>query len=243
MERGKTSHYYRVFKPQWNQRLAREVGPFVASVTVLAYTLGWVVSRLFATDRPAGRENLSHTQRHAPGKNKKFLLVVLFTTLSTCYARHMILAATGHRPDKLGGYNDVEAENALRLLAHRYLIKLKPVLVISGMALGWDQRVAEASMLAGIPFVAAIPFYGQESKWPARAQAVYREIIAQAVETKIVSPGGYAPEKMQIRNRWMVDHANKMLAMWNGSPGGTANCIEYANIRGVPVDNLWGSSA
>ncbi len=173
-----------------------------------------------------------------PGKNEN-KTVVVDTTHTACYARPMILAATGHRPDKLGGYNNAEAENALRLLAHRWLIKLKPVLVISGMALGWDQRVAEASLLASIPFVAAVPFYGQESKWPARAQSVYREIIAQAIEVKIVSPGGYAPEKMQLRNRWMVDGADRMLALWNGGDGGTANCVRYAEIKQKPITNLW----
>lgn len=50
----------------------------------------------------------------------------------------MIVAATGHRPNKLGGYAHWDAERAIDL-AMRYLTLLKPSRVISGMAQGWDQ--------------------------------------------------------------------------------------------------------
>lgn len=50
----------------------------------------------------------------------------------------MIICATGHRPNKLGGYGrDVYAR--LVKLAYDYLAVQKPDAVISGMALGWDQ--------------------------------------------------------------------------------------------------------
>jgi uncharacterized phage-like protein YoqJ len=54
----------------------------------------------------------------------------------------------------------------------------------------------------------------------------------------VVSPGGYSPEKMQVRNMFMVDNANGILAMWDGTPGGTRNCLEYARSVGRPVLNL-----
>ena len=47
-----------------------------------------------------------------------------------------------------------------------YLERARPDAVISGMALGWDQAVARATADLGIPWVAAITFEGQESKWP-----------------------------------------------------------------------------
>jgi uncharacterized phage-like protein YoqJ len=33
---------------------------------------------------------------------------------------------------------------------------------------------------------------------------------------------------MQVRNEWMVDHCNDLLAVWDGSDGGTGNCVRYA---------------
>lgn len=157
----------------------------------------------------------------------------------------MIIAATGHRPDKLGGHDNSVAENKLRLIAHDYLLKPRAEAfrisgVITGMALGWDQRVAEAALMAHIPFVAAIPFAGQEKKWPARAQKIYHELLTQAHGTYVCSEGGYDPAKMHTRNEWMVDHSDAVMALWNGDEtGGTAACVRYAQSKQKPIDNLW----
>lgn len=150
----------------------------------------------------------------------------------------LIIAATGHRPEKLGGYSP-EVANRLRLLAHRYLVDNRPEFVISGMALGWDQAVAVAALLAGIPFVAAIPFRGQESRWPEHSQRAYHELLAQAVKVVDTGGPGYAVWKMQKRNEWMVDRASKLVALWDGSEGGTANCLAYARKKDKMIENLW----
>jgi hypothetical protein len=43
----------------------------------------------------------------------------------------------------------------------------------------------------------------------------------------------------------MVDHLvesdGRLLALWSGSTGGTKNCLDYAQGKGVEVRNLWGS--
>jgi uncharacterized phage-like protein YoqJ len=149
----------------------------------------------------------------------------------------MIIAATGHRPNKLGGYG-VGAKMKLRRLAHEYLERVKPDGVIVGMALGWDQAVGFAAVGLGIPVHAAVPFEGQESAWPPEAQQEYRSLIICCASRTVVFPGGYCAYAMQLRNEWMVERCNRVMAMWDGSPGGTANCIEYATKRGVPIDNL-----
>ncbi len=151
-----------------------------------------------------------------------------------------IVAGTGHRPDKLGGYNNDAADNCLRLIAHKYLAALRPSAVISGMALGWDQRLAEAALLAGIPLIAAVPFDGQDGKWPPRSRAIYAELLRAARHVHVVSPGPYASWKMHKRNQWMVDFCTRVVAMYNGDPqGGTAACVSYAEQRRRPIDNLW----
>jgi hypothetical protein len=77
--------------------------------------------------------------------------------------------ATGHRPEKLGGYSD-EARHRLEQFAVTYLRYYAPDLFISGMAQGWDQACAYACTVLSIPWTAAIPFAGQESMWPDAAQ-------------------------------------------------------------------------
>jgi uncharacterized phage-like protein YoqJ len=56
-----------------------------------------------------------------------------------------------------------------------------------------------------------------------------------------VSPPNFAVYKMQVRNEWMVNHANILLALWDGSTGGTYNCIQYAMKKNhIEIINLWG---
>lgn len=150
----------------------------------------------------------------------------------------MIIAGTGHRPDKLGGYGQVALVHLVNL-AEDWLDENKPDVVISGMALGWDYALACAALNLGVPFTAAIPFRGQESRWPQESQQNYRLLLGEASDVHYVCEDGYAPWKMQVRNEWMVDNCDIVLAMWNGSPGGTANCVRYAEKAGKPVVNLW----
>ena len=58
-------------------------------------------------------------------------------------------------------------------------------------------------------------------------------------EVVFVSEPGYAAWKMQVRNKWMVDNSDLVLALWNGTDGGTANCVRYAEKVGKPITNLW----
>jgi len=51
----------------------------------------------------------------------------------------------------------------------------------------------------------------------------------------VVSEGGYSARNMQRRNEWMVDHSDKVLAVWDGSNGGTGNCVAYARSIGREI--------
>ena len=151
----------------------------------------------------------------------------------------MIICGTGHRPTKLGGY-DNSILLSLAKMAKDAISGIGNVeKIISGMALGWDQALALAAIDMQIPLVAAVPFKGQENAWPPASQEVFRDYLRNAHTVHIVCEGGYAAWKMQKRNEWMVDNANIVLALWNGTPGGTMNCLEYANHVGKEVVNLW----
>jgi uncharacterized phage-like protein YoqJ len=142
----------------------------------------------------------------------------------------MIIAFSGHRPDKIGGYKLPNPTYIHICTQIESLLKeLKPEKVISGMALGVDQWAAFIAHRLGIPFLAAIPFVGQEGKWPEKSQAIYRKLLNLASEQVIVSEGPYSATKLQTRNEWMTDHCDQLIAVWDGSYGGTSNCINYAN--------------
>jgi uncharacterized phage-like protein YoqJ len=149
-----------------------------------------------------------------------------------------IVSVTGHRPDKLGGYSDAVYFQLLSF-AEKSLLNIKPDRVISGMALGWDQAIAEAAAKLKIPFWAAIPFKGQECKWPVKSQDKYHRLLSSAERSIIVCDGSYCASKMQKRNEWMVNNSDLLVALWNGASGGTANCVAYAKHVNKDMINLW----
>lgn len=151
----------------------------------------------------------------------------------------MILTVTGHRPNKIGGYNpNSPLRIKVRDKIYDFLVEHKPELAITGMALGVDQEFAVICDQLHIPFIAAIPFSGQEKRWPQDSQEHYNDLLTLADQVEVVCDGGYAAYKMQKRNRWMVDKATDVLAIWDGTNGGTANCVAYAEAVNKPIHRI-----
>lgn len=144
----------------------------------------------------------------------------------------MIITITGHRPNKLGGYNanstTAWVTKSLKKTFKEAVKTYGDVEINVGMAIGSDQIAARVAIELGIPFHAYIPFEGQELKWPEHSQEQFRDILLQAKTMTIVSEGGYAGWKMQKRNSAMVDAGDICIGIWDGSAGGTKNCIDYA---------------
>lgn len=153
----------------------------------------------------------------------------------------MKIAFTGHRPDKLGGY----AKNSpMSLLVKAKLAeavgtlaggKLTDVECFTGMAIGVDQWAAQVCVALGIKFKAILPFEGQSATWPQDAQREYVRLLQLAEEIITLSPPPYTAKKMQIRNEWMVDRCDHLIAVWDGSTGGTSNCVAYAKRVETPL--------
>lgn len=150
----------------------------------------------------------------------------------------MIIAGTGHRPDKLGGYG-LPVKQKLYKIAFKWLEENRVNKVISGMALGWDQALLRAAIDLGFYTIAAIPFPSFYVKWPQQAQQEAIELLSLASEVKTVNKDPYSKIKMHLRNEWMVNHCDKVLALWDGSQGGTASTIRYAELKNKPIINLW----
>lgn len=141
------------------------------------------------------------------------------------------VAVTGHRPDKIfGGYNYPNKKyDKIYAKTKLALYTLMPDFVYTGMALGFDQLVCEVCLDLNIRYIACVPFKGQESAWPKSSQEKYKTLLDKAYEVVIISPGGYSADKMQIRNEYMVDRCDLLLACYNGDKsGGTYNCVKYA---------------
>jgi uncharacterized phage-like protein YoqJ len=150
----------------------------------------------------------------------------------------MIIAGTGHRPDKLGGYDAYATKKVVDLATHA-INCYQPTRVISGMAQGWDMSLAQAAINLGIPLHAYVPFEGQEQVWPLATRLYYKALLKLAEKVVICSEGGFTRAAMQYRNIQMVNDCDLLVALWNGTPGGTTNCINYAQFMKRPIVNLW----
>lgn len=155
----------------------------------------------------------------------------------------MIVSFTGHRPPKFGGYKPCQTHERVRARVREKLLELQPEKAISGMALGLDQWAAEVCCELGIPFIAAVPFSGQELMWPKGAQQQYRVLLDKAAQIHLVDPRpprSYweTTQKLHARNHWMVDNSDAVIAAWDGSKGGTAECVRYAQETGRLVYRL-----
>lgn len=170
------------------------------------------------------------------------------------------VAFTGHRPTKIGGYDNkspmrMAVTNAIRNAIERAVAKYgdtHEVVIISGGALGVDTDAAREAHKMGLRFMIAAPCRNHDKKWPQASRDKYRKMVTfadhdlakdlanngETVEGGVVYvyDGDYTgPKAMQDRNVWMVDHADAVVAIWDGSQGGTANCVGYARNRKVPL--------
>jgi uncharacterized phage-like protein YoqJ len=137
-------------------------------------------------------------------------------------------------------YSHLESQDLLYEARIRQLLQLKEVDEVNvGGALGWDTLAARAAFRQGVPFHLFVPFEGQESRWPKEAQKRYWQMRNSANKVTVVSEGGYSALKMQLRNEAMIDSGtDEVWAFWDGSNGGTKNCLAYAFTKKIPVINF-----
>ncbi len=155
-------------------------------------------------------------------------------------AQGLTCCFTGHRPEKLGFQRGGAAETALKNRitgAVLRLIQERGVRhFISGMALGVDTYAAQSvlklkELFPEITLECAVPCRGQESRWSKEDKAVYTDILSRA-DTVTVLQDRYTPFCMQLRDAYMVDRADLVLAVWDGTPtGGTAYTVKCAEKR------------
>lgn len=146
----------------------------------------------------------------------------------------VVVAITGHRPNKLGHDYDFSSAFmfALRKRLEKIVVDLKPNYMISGMALGTDTLWAMIALAFKIPLIAAVPFKDQDIIWPNRSRSLYHELLKKAhMVVNVSGQLSYKPPYMQQRNEWMVDHCTDFIAVYDTSPGGTHNCLEYARKK------------
>lgn len=154
-------------------------------------------------------------------------------------------AFTGHRPQSLPfGFNEADERCiALKQTLRAEIIKLivdeGVTHFISGMAIGVDMYAAEIvlglkSSYDNITLESAIPCSTQAAKWTEEQRNRYFE-IAEKCDKETLIQQHYTADCMHKRNRYMVDQADVIVAVWDGRPSGTGKTIQYAQRQGKPI--------
>jgi len=159
--------------------------------------------------------------------------------------KEVACAFTGHRPAKLPWRYDETAKECVRLkkiLAAQIkgLTKAGMTDFVSGMALGVDIFCAEIVLALrernpNVKLHCILPCKEQEAKWPPSSQARYRAILERADSTYCVNEK-FNKNCMLERDRYMVDHASVLLAVYNGTHrSGTGATVNYARKLGREI--------
>ena len=158
--------------------------------------------------------------------------------------RQTACAFTGYRPQKLP-WQENEADPRCADLKCRLRRAIEEACreemehFICGMAQGCDLYFGELVLEVKqewpeITLEAAVPCPTQTDGWSAPEQARWRRLLERCDYETMVQDH-YSPGCMMCRNRYMVDHAAMLIAVYDGQGGGTRRTVEYALRRGVPV--------
>ena len=144
---------------------------------------------------------------------------------------------TGHRPEKMK--MDEYTVCAALSKAIDAAIADGFTTFITGMARGVDIWAGEIVLRkrdldTSLHLICACPHPDFEKRWSAEWQQRFHAVLGGADVVRTVRPT-FSMDAYQIRNQWMVDRASRVIAVYNGTAGGTRNTIEYAQAKGVAV--------
>lgn len=147
---------------------------------------------------------------------------------------------TGHRPEKLK-----RSEEEIKKGLEEAILKAINdgyTTFITGMARGVDIWAGQIVLMLrqsnpDLHLIAALPYPGCDSRWSANWKSQYAEVLSTANLVEYISPG-YSMASFQKRDEWMVDHSAKVIAVYDGMPGGTKNTIDYAMKRGIDISYI-----
>lgn len=158
--------------------------------------------------------------------------------------REQACCFTGHRPGKLPWGNDEGDPRCVALkerladeIARAYQAGCRHF--ICGMARGADFYFCEAVLdfKRGRPDVvleAAVPCESQAEHWSQTDRLRYQKLLSQCDYETLIQRH-YDKGCMHRRNRYMVDRAGRIIAIYDGMKGGTMYTLNYAMNEGLDV--------
>lgn len=151
---------------------------------------------------------------------------------------------TGHRPEKLPWGLD---EGDPRCIAIKFSLSREIEGLyhrgfrhfISGMAMGCDLYFAEAALelrekFPDLTVEGAVPCPTQADRWPEEQRCRWQDILARCDLESMVQQH-YDRFCMLRRDRYMVDRSAAILAVFDGTSGGTQYTLNYAMDKKLEI--------
>lgn len=165
-----------------------------------------------------------------------------------------VLAGTGSRSLRTADRAvQVDAmERCAARIAQRILEHDKDLVVMSGMAEGWDELIARTALKLGVRLWCAIPnkgyighYWGRASLLERDRMAEAREILGQAWKVTYVMESVHDTKALKHeglhanfwRNLFMIEQADDF-AVWNPTSKGTAHCVREIKKAGKWKDDM-----
>lgn len=164
------------------------------------------------------------------------------------------IALTGHRPTKLGGYDIttpayVAMQRDLETYIEKNLAVYQQVVGHSGLALGADTIWSKAILAmkekypGRVLFHAEVPMLEQSEAWFKESDITFWDEQIAKADFKTVSGSleglsgqrrnNEARRLLLKRNEQMVSACDVLLAVHDGSKGGTSHAVDYAKRRNI----------
>jgi hypothetical protein len=166
----------------------------------------------------------------------------------------LVVGVTSHRNIPAGEVESIRARVRALLAQLQSEFPHAPLTVLSPLAEGGDQLVAEEGLKLGAQLVAPLPFarelYAQDFT-DAAARARFESLCAQArlielplltghTHAAVSTPGHERNRQYAHAGMFVARHCHLLLAIWDGKPshrlGGTAQIAEYLLTGTLPGD-------
>ncbi len=152
-------------------------------------------------------------------------------------ARDKTCCFTGHRPEKLQRPYEECIASLCKAIMDAYEAGYR--IYVCGMARGTDLWALHCvlmlrSLYPEVRVIAAIPFEGFEKSWDALDREMYHAFVCQADIVHTVTTMR-SRRTFQMHNVWMCDVSSRLIALWDGEKGGTANTIAYAKRKKLEI--------
>ena len=114
-----------------------------------------------------------------------------------------------------------------------------------GLAQGFDIIAAEmvikekyANPDVDLTLVSVAPFRGQEAKWGQHWRSRHDEVLKASDEIVVLNES-FIKGSYHERNRYLVNHASRLIGFFSGKSSGTKHTFDLAEEKGLEIVNIW----